>query len=299
MKTLIQKPLVTALLMAGMGVVSNGAIAAPLFSVNESFTGGTKADATITDVDRMSGSYNEATTITAFDPGTGAGTFQTSLYFDVGTLHSPLGASYDLADSSSRGGITYDLYALYQGGGTFVTTDFGLATESTEFTFLAGAGTIDELRFYADMNNDSNVNPLNNGTAGVGGSEPSTGGAFYSVNNTVDDVLLALGATTSGNGNQTCTGDNNCGSYGVTSTFNLVDNAVGYDGSDFFVDPIPFYNIQVSTGQFNGVGIAVDATTYLLGSQDSEFVAVPEPTSIALLGFGLIGLGLRHRKQAK
>lgn len=271
----LKKLSAAAIVLTGAMSTNVSAAQFNLFSISEDLSG----TANIIDANKMVGLYNEATTITSFDAVTGTGTFQTSLLWRLGQMQN-VDTGFTWGGVSSDQPLTQGIYALFQAGGT-VTSIGG----STQFNFDS-SGVINELQVWYDAGNNTSFFPFAT-------SQPADGTTFYTPTaGGVGDILLATGAVLSGNGNQTCVGDENCGSYGVRTTFELTD-----DGKNYFVDPSnPFYEIAFSTGQFNGIGITEGLTTYLNGSQDVTFERIPEPTTVALMGLGLVGLGLRRRK---
>src|SRR5690606_38077219 len=121
----------------------------------------------------------------------------------------------------------YNLYALFQGSGTFNTVG-----DETSFSLTSG-----DLELYIDP-----VSGLTTFT------EPASGAAPWTTNNSADDDLVATGSVISGEGRVECIDANvNCGSFGQTTTFALTSPV----GTDFFIAPVPFFNVSFQSGQFN------------------------------------------------
>jgi hypothetical protein len=121
--------------------------------------------------------------------------------------------------------------------------------------------------------------------------------------NTGDDLLLATGNPLAGQGNldpslSTCGAGGgagiNCGSFGSTTSFLLTAPV----GTGFFIAPNPFYDLSFQSGQLNN--FTLSGTQVINGSLDVVFGRVPEPSTTALLGLSLLGLGftVRRRKQS-
>lgn len=220
--------------------------------------------------DKITGNYVE---IANFDRLTG--TFSANLYYNAAAFVANDGKT-QLRASDTGLNDDYGIYGLYSASGTFSAG----ANGSTIFNFTQGTGN---LELFLDRDNNTTF-------------EPGSGLDFISAN-TGDDVRIATGTPLSGNGlldpnNPQCGTGIFCGAFGSTTTFDLNE-----EGADFFVAPSPFYTLSFQSGQLNNFNPT--GRQIINGSLDVTFNEVPEPASVALIGLGLLGLGLsRRRKQA-
>ncbi|WP_304898586.1 flocculation-associated PEP-CTERM protein PepA [Methylicorpusculum sp.] len=269
MKLLTTKNLAAATLTAAMGMASTSAMAFPLFTVDESSVEG---NVNTVIADRITGGYTEVVTFEAVTAATG--NFFTSIIFNAGQFFNGANSQGTLLNNIF-GTIGYALYATFLGEGTYVTN----ADLTTDFVFTGG--TFD---LFVDPDRDTTF------------AGPADGKTAYGVTPGVADLKVGSGSIIFGNGtldptSATCINGVNCGSFGTNTDFQLTAF-----GATYFVDPIPFYNLTFESGQF--LNFTVAGTQTISGSMDVVFgtKSVPEPTTVALMGLGLLGLGLRRRK---
>lgn len=269
MKLLDNKLVLATALTAALGLASTNAAAFEQFTIDESSLEGNVNTVT---ADRITGGYTEVVTFTAADAT--SGTFDTSIIFNAGQYF--LGNTSQPKLLGNLGATGYEMYATFLGSGTYQINADG----STDFLFDAVGG----FDLFADLDSDTTF------------GEPVNGSTAWTLGLNGDDILLGSGNLLFGSGtldpnSPTCvdSGGVNCGSFGTNTDF-----ALTAAGMSFFVDPDPFYDLTFESGQF--LTFVVSGTQTIGGSMDVVFDRVPEPSSLALLGAGLIGFGLSRRK---
>ena len=262
---------VTALGLAG---VAQAAFVPQTFTVDETqldLGGSLEGGGYIFDADGFSGNYVELLTI---DPD---GSFDATAWWRAGTF--VLGT--DNPDTNVRVGGSgspdtgYGLYVIFDSSGTVTTDGF--------------TGDTGEISFYLD--------PLRDTTFDFSSTDAADG---VTVGATSDDILI--GSSTFLREAAGVFRPNTLAQGDFALLFD--DFQLTADGSRYFVDPEPFFQLLRVSGQFGTTaGDLVPGTervSFLItgSSADGQFgVEIPTPGVIGLFGIGLVGLGLVARRR--
>lgn len=265
-KTLLSLAMVSLGLVSVPALALNAATDAQDVTIQEGAIPGTPTNQVI--ADQLSGQYNEVFSTT------GPGTFNTLAYFNAGGWFNNTVAQSVYLNSPGTNG--YGLYALFQSNGTFTSSG-----GSTTFTGTAGS-----LQLWADPNQDS--------TKALPGSAIGGTIANITLGGNGEDLLLGTASLlTAANGHSFF-------GTGANGDFELVfsDWALQASGESYFIAPRPFYMVLDLNGNFQSFDPTSATDITLPASSANAFFAVPEPGTIALLGIGLLGMGMGLRRKA-
>lgn len=141
-------------------------------------------------------------------------------------------------------------------------------------------------------NHVSNIDPLK--TQFVA----STTAANAALLNNADDIKMGSGSLVFGTASLTPGAPGFTMGAALNSVTSYTNTAAG---NQYFFDPSPFYNVSFNAFNNTGSGVTSSGNNIAINSAagvvDFNMNRVPEPETLALMGIGLLGLGVSLRKR--